>query len=153
DGIRGDGKACDRDERRKQSCAVEDVDLRRQQVNKMGQRQPDRADLLPARREVVEDPPRDDEVCLGVVMAENETCAKEDDPGGAANDCRGDCEQAWKLRYNHVSAAQHNANRCSPSSNGSTGSRSHSAAPGSSSSRSSTLRSSRCRRLTTCSSS
>ena len=33
-------------------------------LSRVGQRQPDGADLMPARREAVEDPPRDDEVRL-----------------------------------------------------------------------------------------
>ena len=36
------------------------------------QRQPHRADLLPPGRDVVDDAPRDDEVRLGVVVAEDE---------------------------------------------------------------------------------
>src|SRR5258706_14244102 len=114
----------------------------------MRQRQPDGANLLPSWREIVEDAPRDDQMRLGVVMAQNETCSKEDGPCDAARERGGDGEQMGKrggapraARYNHVSAAQHNANRCSPSSNGSTGSRSHSAGQDSSSSHSSTLRS------------
>ena len=38
----------------------------------VGQRQPDRADLLPAGREVVDDAPRDDEVRLRVVVAQRQ---------------------------------------------------------------------------------
>ena len=38
----------------------------------MRQRQPDRADLLPARRDAVDDAPRDDEMAARVVVAERE---------------------------------------------------------------------------------
>ena len=38
----------------------------------MRQRQPDGADLLPPRRNAVDDAARDDEVATGVVMAERE---------------------------------------------------------------------------------
>ena len=48
------------------------VDLHRQRVQQMGQRQPDRADLLPSWREAVDDAARDDEVAARVVMAERE---------------------------------------------------------------------------------
>ena len=46
----------------------------------MGQRQPDRADLLPARRDAVEDAPRDDEMAARVVVAEGEA-----ERGGSAS--------------------------------------------------------------------
>jgi hypothetical protein len=38
----------------------------------MGQRQPDSADLLPSRRDAVEDSARDDEVAARVVVTERE---------------------------------------------------------------------------------
>ena len=56
----------------KSAGAIEQIDLHRQQLDQVRQRQPDRADLLPSRRQVVEDAARDDQVRLRVVMAENE---------------------------------------------------------------------------------
>ena len=53
----------------------------------MGQRQPHRADLLPAGRHVVEDAPRDDEVRLRVVVAQDETGPEEDEPPRDAGEC------------------------------------------------------------------
>ena len=52
--------------------AVEEIDLHRERVQQMGQRQPDGADLLPSRRDAVEDSARDDEVAARVVVAERE---------------------------------------------------------------------------------
>ena len=60
----------DRDRDRERAGAVEEIDLHRERVEEMRQRQPHGADLLPARRQAVEDAPRDDEVRLGVVVAE-----------------------------------------------------------------------------------
>ena len=50
----------------------------------MGQRQPHGANLLPARRDAVEDAPRDHEVRLGVVMAQREACPGIADGGRGA---------------------------------------------------------------------
>jgi len=47
--------------------------LHRNRVEQVGQRQPDGADLLPAGRDAVGDPARDDEVTARVVVAERET--------------------------------------------------------------------------------
>ena len=52
----------------------------------MRQRQPDRADLLPAGHDAVEDTARDDEVGAGVVVAERETDRRVVDRRGAAED-------------------------------------------------------------------
>jgi hypothetical protein len=54
----------------KRAGPIEHVDLRRDHVEQVGQRQPHGADLLPARNEAVEDPPRHHEVRAGVVVAE-----------------------------------------------------------------------------------
>ena len=121
--------------------------------------QPDRADLLPPGRQIIEDTPGDDQMRLRVVMAENKALSEEDDPrragdegGGRGKLRRKGGEARGIARYNHVSAAQNNANRCSRSSNGSTGSPSRSAVPAFSLSPSSTPRSFHSRRSTTCSS-
>ena len=57
----------------------------------MRQRQPDRADLLPARRDAVEDAPRDDQMPARIVVAEREAEAmivKRDERAGAARRAR-----------------------------------------------------------------
>ena len=70
----GDRERHDRDSDRKRAGAVEPVDLDRNCVDDVRQRQPHRADLLPARRDAVEDAPGHHEVGLGVVVAEREPC-------------------------------------------------------------------------------
>ena len=55
----------------------------------MRQRQPDGADLLPARRDAVEDAARDDEVAARVVVAEREAEPMVVQRGDRADD-RGD---------------------------------------------------------------
>ena len=51
---------------------VEEVPLDGNHADKVGQRQPDGANLDPARRQTVRDPPGDDQVSLGVVVREGE---------------------------------------------------------------------------------
>ena len=46
----------------------------------MRQRQPDRADLPPSRRQAVDDAARDDEMRLGVVVGEDEPFVQVEDP-------------------------------------------------------------------------
>ena len=81
--------------------AIEPVDLDRERVQQVRQRQPDGADLLPARRQAVEHPPRDDEMRARVVVREREAEAvvvdgrggaeqrddRRDRAAGAARDC------------------------------------------------------------------
>ena len=55
--------------------AIEPVDLDGERVQQVRQRQPDGADLLPSRRQAVEDAPRDDEVRARVVVREREARA------------------------------------------------------------------------------
>ena len=81
---RRDRHAQHRQRDRERAGPVEDVDLRRQHAEQMGQRQPDRADLLPAGQEAVEDPPRHDEVSPRVVVTERETEVRVVKCGGAA---------------------------------------------------------------------
>ena len=71
-GVRGHAHAHDRDRDAGGARAIERVDLDRQQIQQVRQRQPDGADLLPARRDAVDDAPRDDQVRLRVVVAERQ---------------------------------------------------------------------------------
>ena len=89
--------------------AVEQIDLHRQRVQEVGQRQPDRADLLPSRRDAVEDSTRDDEVSARVVVAEREAQLVIVQSRGRADDRRGDRRQNAATpiapprgRYNHL---------------------------------------------------
>jgi len=72
----------------------------------MRQRQPHRSNLLPARRDAVEDAPGDDEMPARVVVAERETQAMVVKGGkGAANGRRGSDEDRNRtagLRRVHV---------------------------------------------------
>ncbi len=77
-------KQRDRDERAERAGPVEEVDLRRKHLDQVRQRQPDRADLLPARRDVVDDAARHHEVRFRVVVGEDEVRAQEDDPRNGA---------------------------------------------------------------------
>ena len=52
----------------------------------MRQRQPDRADLLPARRQAVENAPRDDQMRARIVVGERETEPRVVDGCGGADD-------------------------------------------------------------------
>ncbi len=65
--------------------------------------QPDRADLLPAGRDVVDDAARDDEMRLRVVVGEDEVRAQEDDPRGRAGRRGSRREQPRGAIYNHES--------------------------------------------------
>src|SRR5205823_5692300 len=113
--------------------------------------QPDGANLLPAGRDAVDDPPRDDEMAARVVVAERETESMVVESGGRAarrreyRAQRG--ETAAARQYNHVFILW------GDSSAGSKRSRSPSAHPGCSSSRSSIRRCCRCPKSPTCSSS
>ena len=69
----GDRHAHHRERNRKRAGPVEHVDLDRDHVEQVRQRQPHGADLLPARHDAVEDPPRHHQVRTGVVVAERET--------------------------------------------------------------------------------
>ena len=62
----------DRDRDRRRAGAIEGVDLHRERVQQMRQRQPHGADLLPPGRDAVDDAARDDEVAARVVVAERE---------------------------------------------------------------------------------
>jgi hypothetical protein len=53
----------------------------------VGQWQPHGADLLPSRKQAVEDAPRDDEVGTRVVMAEGQTGVRVVNRGRAAGNC------------------------------------------------------------------
>ena len=66
----------------------ERVDLDRQHVEQVRQRQPDGADLLPAGRQAVEDPPRDDEVRARVVVAERQAGVRVVQRRGSSDDER-----------------------------------------------------------------
>ena len=54
--------------------AIEEINLNGDRIDDVRQRQPHGANLLPAWRQAVEDAARDDEMRLGVVMAERESC-------------------------------------------------------------------------------
>ena len=66
------GERRDRDRDGRRAGAIPRIDLNRERVEKMGQRQPHGANLLPARRDAVDDAPRDDEMAARVVVAERE---------------------------------------------------------------------------------
>ena len=85
-GPRGQRDARDGDEDRERTRSVQHVDLDREHVEQMRQRQPDRTDLLPAGHDAVEDTARDDEVGAGVVVAEREADQGVVDRRGAAED-------------------------------------------------------------------
>ena len=75
-------EAGDRQQRGERAGAVEDVHLCRQDLNQVGERQPDGADLLPSGCDAVDDAAGDDEMRLGVVVAEDEALAEVEDPRG-----------------------------------------------------------------------
>ena len=60
--------------------------MNRNHVEDVRERQPHRADLLPARHQAVEDAPRDDEVGAGVVVAERKAGARVVNSGRATHD-------------------------------------------------------------------
>ena len=62
----------DRDNDRRCTGPVERVDLHGQGVEQMRQRQPDRADLLPARGDAVEYAPRHHQMAAGIVVAQRQ---------------------------------------------------------------------------------
>ena len=95
-------KQSDRHERGERARAVQEVDLHRQRVDQMGQRQPDGADLLPARRDVVDDAARDDEMRLGVVVAEDEVRSQKTNPRSERRQLPG---AARTRAYNHERAS------------------------------------------------
>ena len=72
DGTGRDREGGDRDRDARRAGSIEQIDLDRDRVQQMGQRQPDRADLLPTRRNAVDDPARDDEVPARVVVGERQ---------------------------------------------------------------------------------
>ena len=72
DGAGRDGERRDRNRDRRRAGAVEEIDLHRQRIQQVRQRQPDGADLLPAGRDAVDDAPRDDEMAARVVVAERQ---------------------------------------------------------------------------------
>ena len=72
-GERGDGATAsdsDRDRDAGRAGAIPGIDLHRERVQQVRQRQPDGADLLPAGREAVEDAARDDQMAARVVVAQ-----------------------------------------------------------------------------------
>ena len=93
-------EARDRDRHARRARAVEQVHLHGQQVQQVGQRQPHGADLLPARREAVEDAPRDDQVRLGIVVAQRQArrVVVPRDDGAPERDRRGHRERDPAVR-------------------------------------------------------
>ena len=81
----------------------------------MGQREPDGADLLPSRRQAVDDPARDDEMAASVVVAERQAepvIVKRDDCAGESrNDGERDRKAAAGRRYTHVLSVSDDGNR------------------------------------------
>ena len=77
----------------------------------MRQGQPHCANLLPSWRQIVHDPPRDDEVRPGIVVAEDEIGAQVREPGCRSRQHRRDGEQAGQpigtVGYNHGSINIH----------------------------------------------
>ena len=72
----------------------------------MGQRQPHGADLLPARKEAVENPPRHDEVGAGVPMAQRQAQARVVKRGGRASEHDGDGDEKRHGRVDVELAAE-----------------------------------------------
>ncbi len=73
----GRGRTSEREGRHRngnarRATSIERIDLNGQQIEQMGKRQPDSADLLPAWRQTVDDAARDNEMRLGVVVSEGE---------------------------------------------------------------------------------
>ena len=72
DGGRRERERGDRDRDGGSARPIEHVDLDGQHVEQVRQRQPHGPDLLPARCDAVDDPPRDDQMAAGVVVAQRE---------------------------------------------------------------------------------
>ena len=73
----------------------------------MRKRQPHRADLSPPRCEAIDDPPRDDEVRLGIVVREDEPFVQVEGPGAEPDEQRNHGEQPLRVScagYNHWAA-------------------------------------------------
>ena len=86
------------DRNRGSAGAVQPVDLHRERVQEVRQRQPDGADLLPPGHETVEDAPRDDEMRARVVVRERESQAVVMNSGDGAPRADGKRTQAAKVR-------------------------------------------------------
>ena len=92
-----------RDRHARRAGAVERIDLYGQQIQNVGKRQPHGADLRILGCETVENTPRDDEVRLGVVVAQRQafTCVK-----GRRNcaDDEGRARQGFQKSIGHVAS-------------------------------------------------
>ncbi len=104
-----DGVTRDRDRDRGRAGPVKQIELNGNRVDEMRQRQPDGADLLPARRDAVDDPARDDEMSAGVVVTERQTeemiMPRRDRAADSRREPTRDrrCRQrAPRERYNHL---------------------------------------------------
>ena len=83
---------------------VEPVDLHRQHIEQVGQGQPDRADLLPARRQAVEDATRDHEMRARVPVSERQ-------PGAVVVNGRPESDTAPRRRRSGAGPATQRARR------------------------------------------
>src|SRR5262249_23050092 len=131
----------DRDRDRGRARSVEEIDLNGNRIEQMRQRQPHGADLLPSGRDAVEDSSRDNEMSARVVVRERETESMVVPRGDGTAGRRRDANRHRK-RGRAPSAGQYNHSFIlwANSSADSDRSRWRSAAPGSSSSPSSTRR-------------
>src|SRR5262249_16612642 len=104
DGSRRDRVRRDRDRDGGRAGAIEEIDLHGKRVQQVRERQPHGADLLPAGRDAVGDPPRDDEVAARVVVAEREpervVVPRGASGGGGGGAGRGRGQGASRRRYN-----------------------------------------------------